>query len=134
MDREIKFRAYSKKFKRMFDVVSIDFELETVCLKIPDIMNYDIILCEFEEVDLMQYTGLKDKNGKEIYEGDIAKTTFCFPNQNEERIGLVYFDYTDLQWQLGEPCDWCSFSKEKFEECEVIGNIYENPELLERNE
>lgn len=70
-----------------------------------------------------QYTGLHDKNGKEIYEGDIVKGTFYgFPMVEYDYIFQIYWDEKEK-----------GFMANYFEpsECEVIGNIYENPELLE---
>ena len=74
------------------------------------------------EVKLMQSTGLKDKNGVEIYESDILK---AYPN-NTIYIGKVY--YEDGQW-FGA-CDYLDYAV-AYSGAEVIGNIYENPELLE---
>jgi uncharacterized phage protein (TIGR01671 family) len=69
-----------------------------------------------------QYTGLTDKNGKEIYEGDIIKT---FTN-GSPFIGEVY--YEDAQWFGAQ--DYLGYAIE-FGKAEIIGNQYENPELLE---
>ncbi len=89
-----------------------------------------------EEYSAMQYTGLKDKNGKEIYEGDILRHYNEFASLGEPKefvrevkwdtyygagwnFGLSYKD-GEKRWSYPQPGD-----------CEVIGNIYENPELLE---
>jgi len=77
---------------------------------------------EKQPIEIMQYTGLKDKNGKEIYEGDIV--------QNKEKENYrVAWNINGL-WSYKRTSDNASFMQDYWE-AEVIGNIYENPELLE---
>ena len=75
---------------------------------------------------MLQYTGLKDKNGKEIYEGDVVRS------YNDYWDGCKSLDlicwWGDGEWSFGGH-PWCEVGEEK---CEVIGNIYEHPELLEK--
>ncbi len=114
--REIKFRAYNTKTNRMIDPhVLTPLALNNDCRDMKG-----VFLAFHEEVELMQYTGLKDKNGKEIYEGDIIKGghhNYLITYVSSE----VRYEATLKQAYI-LACEW----KTK----EIIGNIYENPELL----
>lgn len=120
--REIKFRAWDKELKMM----DYDFYLHSSGKQYQFAeRNYDTPHIEIEPCDLkvMQYTGLKDKNGREIYEGDIVNHLYHYYAGHgvvsEENEIIVIEDIAKL------PFDGSSV------ECEIIGNIYENPELLE---
>lgn len=78
--------------------------------------------------DVMQFTGLKDKNGKEIYEGDILKGDWAITDDIE--VGAVEFYGGAFRFKpAGLPIEFGYYRKE----CEVIGNIYENPDLIDKS-
>lgn len=124
--REIKFRAWEKNLKEIIPIHSINFENKMV--------NIESAWRLFDEVVLMQFTGLKDKNGKEIYEGDILSTDLSRPYLIVEfRNGAFLYqchdigkDYYDIMVPVYVEINQDDYS-------EVIGNIYENQELLEES-
>jgi uncharacterized phage protein (TIGR01671 family) len=72
-----------------------------------------------------QFTGLTDKNGKEIFEGDIVRSF----SSGKEHIGVVNWNKLFSSWHIGEYATL--YGSENFSDNEVIGNIHDNPELLE---
>lgn len=114
--REIKFRAWDICHKEMiYEIDDIDFLHEEVYWK-------QCFAHPFQDISLMQFTGLKDKNGKEIYEGDILGGALL--------CGAVHWDNLRSKYVVQlTPEGWHDLpiiSEMK----EVVGNIYENPELL----
>lgn len=126
--REIKCRAWDRETKKMTICRSLVEWLDAFAQFEYDTKNNQ--LSRVKQFVFMQYTGLKDKNGKEIYEGDIVYLIY----NAEEHIYQVLFDETELDFKAtnGE-----NNYKNNFqyltccEEVEVIGNIYENKELLD---
>jgi uncharacterized phage protein (TIGR01671 family) len=123
--RKHEYRAWEKNLKEIIPVHNIDFDKKMI--------NIDIAWRRFDEIELMEYTGLKDKNGIEIYESDICKVnTFkgiC--------IGEVVFR-KGCFWVLFEEFNTVKnvldplHDNSKGTNFEVIGNIYQNPELLQK--
>lgn len=121
--REIKFRAWSKGGKKMYPVNELAHPTKTGF----DTIGIEDTWMEGDEYELMQYTGLKDKNGVEIYEGDILEIDYTDTTDNDIRTGYVEY-YKDMFLVVIEEFDSRGFGTKK--DRKVIGNIYENQELL----
>ena len=123
--KEIKYRAWLKEKEMLVEVLGISFEEKYVRLPIESEPSDEYWWYEtawgFDEVELMQFTGLEDKNGVEIYEGDILI------NRHEEDTGEVVFEDGSFFWETET---FTQLLGEINDEIEVIGNIYENHELI----
>lgn len=129
--REIKFRAWNKKEQLMYlsgwesEDWSIYFDGAVIEKQIDNFGGREYeVWRETKDLVLMQYTGLKDKNGVEIYEGDYIVWD---SEEGASNRGLVYYNQEDCQFRYkGDSVDYEILNQFS----EVIGNIYENPELL----
>ena len=118
--REIKFRVWDKESK-YFCVNPEDYNMDYFMYMDGD-LYWDGNPVEKDRYEIMQFTGLKDNNGKEIYEGDIIH---CYMGKYCEVTNKIFFfEGSFCLYNLG------IFSKENADNSEIIGNIYENPELI----
>ena len=123
-----KFRAWDKEIKMMIEISLIDFEMHVIRGTHWKFGETESI--KFNDIELMQSTGLKDKNDKEIFEGDIvkmAKDVYSEPTYYEvvRHYGGAY--------RLESKQHGCELWL-RHTDCEVVGNVYENLELLEDKE
>ena len=124
--REIKFRAWVKEKKAIFEVILIDYVTKKVTYLLERVGHLlSIRDAKFNDIELMQYTGLKDKNGKEIYEGDIIK----FLNGIFEVIWCN--EKASFMLKNKEYKEFLNFIYENNNGMEIVGNIYQNLELYE---
>jgi uncharacterized phage protein (TIGR01671 family) len=126
--RQIKFRAWNPDDKR------IEYPLVfAICSngKLQPLIKCSDGNRAYKDYPIMQYTGLTDKNGKEIYEGDIIQWT----SSNVFSLGeirKVQINYVEAQyWGQGRNLGVYLAELLANEKCEVIGNVFENPELLQ---
>lgn len=122
--REIKFRAWHIKIGEMANVDTIHFNGYVHLSPISKISD-ESKMFRFDEVELMQYTGLKDKNGKEIYEGDIVKYAVGY---NKQARNIAKIEWTPGWGYTGIRVD--CYVLEHMNNVEVIGNIHEHKHLL----
>ena len=126
MNREIKFRAWYKDLKKMFKIGQITLEEGTWNFEPNDRDFIGMSIPYQPSFVLMQYTGIHDKNGKEIYEGDIVEITkecVCGKGIIVFKNGCFFIKVKENLLALYN----CEFNNYKVKK---IGNIYDNPEML----
>jgi uncharacterized phage protein (TIGR01671 family) len=150
MKRVIKFRAWHKAESKLCDIDVINMNRGAFLIGVEPTADYPTSdgksmvmapdngrFCNFGEFELMQFTGLLDRNGREIFEGDVLKWKCSKSGSKKDKIHIVVIDwesslnhgYSLTIYDKGEK--WATgHSYWNANDREVIGNIYENPELL----
>lgn len=144
--RELKFRAWDKIHKQMRPIIRLDLPFGEITDLSQISMDDNYLKWEYaRDLIIMQYTGLKDKNGKERYGGDIIKFQYDTGYSKETTKGIIkagkyqagHNDWGDIM-ALGfyvQQIDVCirqewNMCCSEIEKGEIIGNIYKNPELI----
>ena len=133
-----KFRGWHNELGRMMSIKNMWFQDGSVEeLELNDAVMNDYITAYPDEIELIQSTGLKDKNGKEIFEGDIITNgpdVMCMKRHNT--LGFYVEEKGEVEFIADSAVleDFEEDAKEIADRLEIIGNIYENTELLEVTE
>ena len=127
--REIKFRAWDKDYKKIINVDEIDLFLNQI--RYWKDLDEEPIMLNKGDFELMQFIGLKDKNGKEIYEGDILEVE----SHGGKEVVEVKWNEGYAGWDFFKGEEYCPLTDYKdmmgFDlNAKIIGNKFENPELL----
>jgi uncharacterized phage protein (TIGR01671 family) len=148
--RTIKYRAFLKREKIMLPVISLDYDykgegilVDVITINPSGDPEADSWENNLEDVELMQFTGLTDVNGTEIYEGDIIIGHYPINDTRSSLKGFVEYSEVMGAFYLGQEREIVMFKDGPvigktnsvdwlflFSEIEVIGNRFENPELL----
>lgn len=129
-----KFRAWHNELGRMMSISDMWFNVDSLGeIGLNDTIMNDYISVSPDEIELMQSTGLFDKKGVEIFEGDVVRQVRTQPTKENETItGIVTM--IEGTWLIMNDCEQLASKLwSETDENEIIGNIYENQEILEDN-
>ena len=126
--KEFKMKAWLKKEKKMVAIIGIDFNYEYIRYTEDDnLFNSDYKTAEFKDIELLQFSGVKDNGGQELYEADVIK----FNDGIDDIYGLISYDDEDGSYRVSYEniTEHLSNLEGDFE---IVGNIFENPDLHEQ--
>ena len=126
--KEFKMKAWLKKEKKMVAIIGIDFNYEYIRYTEDDnLFNENYKTAEFKNIELLQFTGLKDNGGQELYEADVIK----FNDGIDDIYGLISYDDEDGAYRVSYE-NITEHLLEREGDFEIVGNIFENPDLHEQ--
>lgn len=126
--KELKIKAWLKKEKKMVSIIGIDFNYEYIKYTEDDnLFNENYKTAEFKNIELLQFTGLKDNGGQELYEADVIK----FNDGIDDIYGLISYDDEDGTYRVSYE-NITEHLSDREGDFEIVGNIFENPYLHEQ--
>lgn len=126
--KEFKMKAWLKKEKKMVAIIGIDLNYQYIRYTDDgNLFKDDYKIAEFKDIELLQFTGAKDKVGQELYEADVI----LFNDGIDDIYGLISYDDDDGTYRVSyenitEPLS------DREGDFEIVGNIFENPDLHEQ--
>ena len=126
--KEFKIKAWLKKEKKMVAIIGIDLNYQYIRYTDDgNLFKDDYKIAEFKDIELLQFTGAKDKVGQELYEADVI----LFNDGIDDIYGLISYDDDDGTYRVSyenitEPLS------DREGDFEIVGNIFENPDLYEQ--
>lgn len=126
--REFKMKAWLKKEKKMVSIIGIDLNYQYIRYSDDgNLFKDDYKIAEFKDIELLQFTGAKDKAGQEVYEADVIK----FNDGIDDIYGLISYDDEDAVYCVSYE-NVTEHLSNMAGDFEIVGNIFENPNLHEQ--
>ena len=126
--KKFKMKAWLMKEKKMVSIIGIDFNYEYIRYTEDDnLFNENYKTAEFKNIELLQFTGLKDNGGQELYEADVIK----FNDGIDDIYGLISYDDEDGTYRVSYE-NITEHLSDREGDFEIVGNIFENPDLHEQ--
>ena len=126
--KEFKMKAWLKKEKKMVNIIGIDFNYEYIrYTEDGNLFNENYKTAAFKDIELLQFTGAKDKAGQEVYEADVIK----FNDGIDDIYGLISYDDEDGSYRVSYE-NITEHLSDLEGDFEIVGNIFENPKLHEQ--
>ena len=126
--KEFKMKAWLKKENKMVSIIGIDLNYQYIRYTDDgNLFKDDYKIAEFKDIELLQFTGVKDKAGQEVYEADVIK----FNDGIDDTYGLISYDDEDGTYRVSYE-NITEHLSEREGDFEIVGNIFENPDLHEQ--
>lgn len=126
--KEFKMKAWLKKENKMVSIIGIDLNYQYIRYSDDgNLFKDDYKIAEFKDIELLQFTGVKDKAGQEVYEADVIK----FNDGIDDIYGLISYDDEDAVYCVSYE-NVTEYLLNMAGDFEIVGNIFENPNLHEQ--
>ena len=126
--KEFKMKAWLKKENKMVSIIGIDLNYQYIRYTDDgNLFKDDYKIAEFKDIELLQFTGVKDKAGQEVYEADVIK----FNDGIDDIYGLISYDDEDAVYCVSYE-NVTEHLLNMAGDFEIVGNIFENPDLHEQ--